>query len=1544
MKAPHVVAIASLFLIFGSLLISKSTAQFRPKDSDNQSLSVGVATIDVTPDKPIRLSGYGSRSEPSESVKQKLHAKALCFDGKSILVTVDTIGIPAWITKKVADQLREKIGIEREDFAICSTHSHTAPTLHGTLPFMFPSGLSEEEAAVIREYTDSLVEKLITVSLEAHEKVRPARIKWGKGTLSFAANRRVMENGKWKGFGVQADGPVDHSFPLIYIESMVGAKPLAVLANYACHCTTLGGNFNHVHGDWAGVAQEEIEKRHPGMTALIAIGCGADQNPEPRGELDMAIAHGKALADEVDRLLDTSLSPVENAPSGTYREIELSLDDPPARGVWEEQVRKKMRGHHFAKAMLEKLDRGEALPTKVDYPIQSWTFGDDLAMVFLAGEVVVDFAHRFYREFDADRLWINAYSNDVPCYIPSKRIIGEGGYEVDYSMVYYGKPARLAFDTEDRIADEVLRQLPHPFYSDETKKLLPPPVEKEQALDTIRVTDGYEVELVAAEPLVQDPVDIAWDGKGRLWVVEMADYPTGVTGEPGGRVRYLEDRDKDGTFDTSTLFVKGLKYPNSVFPWRDGVIIVTADEVLFARNTDEDRMADSIEPLITGFDSGNSQHQLGGLEWGLANWLHVGNGGSEGELQSTKTGKSVSLGSRDMRFRPDSGEIELLSGETQYGLTRDDWGNWFGCNNSKPWWHYALDDTYTRRNPHIPYPDSKNLLGDEPIAGPVFPASRTVSRFNDYDAANRFTSACGLRAFRDRLPGDEGDTSLFVAEPVHNLVSRRLLSAKDSSFAARRAPGEESSEFFASTDNWSRPTSIRTGPDGSLYIVDMYRLVIEHPQWIPANWQRRLNLREGNDRGRIYRVTPKGRSTEPLPDLTSLSVPDLVAQLDDKNGKCRDLIHLELLWRNDATAVPLLNDLATKAIHPEARVQALAILDGLEATSSDVLVAALSDPHPGTRRHAIRLMESDLEAGSEDLLVALEPLAGDEDPLVRQQLAYSLGASSEPHAGEILAQLIAKAGDDPYLLNAAFSSATNHTSTLLSALEEKLEALPAKAVISLLSTLLGTNDSSSLASMLASSKGDSLSYLALLVETLERANQPLRKLEQQASPDLVAAIASLGPAFEAARQSAADESLPIGERTTAIRLLGGSGEGLDPDLELLLSLLAANQPAPIQEAAIARCDRLASLVIARGILESFDDLGARARNEALRSMLQRSSWTSLLLREGEKRPELVRFLDATQRASLLHHRSEEIRKQAATLFESARASREEKFATYRPALTLDGNIQQGQLHFATLCASCHQMEGKGFHVGPDLAALTNKSRESLLAAILDPNAAVESKYAMVVAETTDGRSVSGVMASESSTSLALLGAAGTKETILRKDLAALQTTTISLMPEGLEAALDPQGMADLLAYLQQTATTPRVVPDRHGTIRLSARTATADGPTVGFDSSTESLSWITRDDSTTWSTSRLPAGDYAIFFHAGLDSAEIPELESFILEVGDEVVFGSVEKTGALNRMRKRQFGEIVIPADLGETVIRFRHSLPRGRVSIREIALIPRR
>ncbi len=428
-------------------------------------VTAGVATIDITPSGPILLAGYGERKTESTGVLQPLYAKAIAFGSNprelSVLVTADLIGIQWYMTQQVANNIAHKTGMDPARFVICASHTHSGPEI-GNLINHFSRQLPPEEIGRIDLYLEELAKKLEQVAMEAISNRQPSLLSRGQGTVNFAMNRRKIENGKWTGFGVAPDGAVDHDLPMLKVEGTDG-KLKAIFVSYACHGTTLGGDINEVHGDWIGEAQRIIQERHPGVTALVALGCGADANPEPRLKLEHTTAHGKQVADEVDRLLQTSLMPVNATPTGKLKLVELPYHHVPTIAEFVEQTKESGSKGYFARLALDKIARGEPVPASLTYPVAVWTWGENMAMVFLAGEVVVDYSLRLKNELGKDRVWVNAYANDVPCYIASKRVIQEGGYEVDYSMYSYNRPSRFSEDVEDIIIRTVYELLPSKF-------------------------------------------------------------------------------------------------------------------------------------------------------------------------------------------------------------------------------------------------------------------------------------------------------------------------------------------------------------------------------------------------------------------------------------------------------------------------------------------------------------------------------------------------------------------------------------------------------------------------------------------------------------------------------------------------------------------------------------------------------------------------------------------------------------------------------------------------------------------------------------------------------------------------------------------------------------------------------------------------------------------------------------------------------------------------------------------------------------------------
>lgn len=450
----------SLRLGLGLILWASAATAAPPEPS---AVPVGLAVVDITPDYPIRLSGYGSRTTESVGIESRLKVKAVAIgggtEGPAILVAVDNCGVGRAIVDEVANRLKAQVKLPRERFAVSSTHTHCAPWLSQGIPFIFGGPLPADQQARVDRYTRELTDAIEKVALQALAARKPAKLSWSQGSVGFAANRRMIKDGKWTGFGRNPDGPVDRSLPVLRVADPDG-KVRGVLVGYACHCTTLGGDFNKVCGEWAGYACDEIESANPGSLAMVIIGCGADADPQPRLSVENTRKHGGALAAEVNRLLKAPLTPLPGSIAASFRQIEIPFAPVPDRGHYAERAKRPGSEGYYARTMVERLDRGESLPRTLTYPVQTWCFGDSLAMVFLGGEVVVDYALRLKKECDPARLWVVAYTNDVPCYIASKRVLAEGGYEADSSMIYYGQPTRLAPEAEDRIVEAVHALLP----------------------------------------------------------------------------------------------------------------------------------------------------------------------------------------------------------------------------------------------------------------------------------------------------------------------------------------------------------------------------------------------------------------------------------------------------------------------------------------------------------------------------------------------------------------------------------------------------------------------------------------------------------------------------------------------------------------------------------------------------------------------------------------------------------------------------------------------------------------------------------------------------------------------------------------------------------------------------------------------------------------------------------------------------------------------------------------------------------------------------
>lgn len=1503
---------------------------------------VGMAEVNITPKHPIRLNGFGGRRAESEGINHLIFARALSIrhsdDAEPILLmTVDVLGIPDTIRDELAKRLKGKIASER--IAISATHTHCGPMLKGANPTLFGVPIPDEHLNHIDSYTAEFVNHLEEVALAALKNPQAAKLYWDVGQVDFAMNRRTR------------GGPTDHDLPVLVVKDAKTNQVRAVYASYACHCVTL--SHNKIGGDWAGYAAEAIRNQFPGSVAMIAIGCGADQNPGSGvtgDKVETAQLQGRQIASEVKRMIGGYLMPVRGKPVCTMTAVELPLSDLPTRTAWEEKAKKNDAIGHHARVQLAKLDRRETLQTKINYPIQTISFGQSLAMVHLPGEVVVDYSTRLKSELDRRRVWINSYTNNNPCYIPSERILKEGGYEGGGAMVYYDVPVPFRSGLEETIVRTVKNQIGKQYSSpfDASKTNGSKPLSPQQSLKTIRTESQFVVDLVAAEPLVSDPVAMAFGPDGKLWVVEMLDYPAGKTGsfEPGGRIRYLEDTNGDGIFDQATTFLEGIPFPTGILPWRNGVLITAAPDILYAEATKGAGKADIVKKLFSGFGTENYQARVNGLSYGLDGWVYGSCGLFGGKILSHLTGKTIELGDRDFRIKPDTGAIEPVTGRTQQGLTRNDWGDWLGCDNSNLGRHYVLAEEYLSRNPFVAPPNLSVSIPTGADPNRLFPTV-IPQLFALSGPAGRTTAACGINVYRDDRLGKDFTGNTFICEPVNLLVHRRVVKPNGVTFQGERAQSEMKSEFLTSSDTWFRPVQVTTGPDGGLWIADMYRFVIEHPRWIPPTDLAKLDVRAGAGLGRIYRVRRKEEPILSLPKLNTLDTAGLVAALDTANGWQRDLATEMLIWQAKADAVPLLQKSATESKRAETRLHSLVALARLNAMTPEVTARAMSDEHPGVRRHAVRLSEPFLNSNSE-LAAKLPLLADDPDPMVRLQVAYTLGFWDDPNAGNLLAKIVQKDGKDQFILAAVVSSLNRKNFQMFVHHPEIAKRANTTLLPKLIATAIGLQDDSVMSSLLTTVTQTNIqSYQVWQFTALESVLEAWNRVSKgKKLPESVTAM------LKSARLIAADAKADSKLRIAATKILGRMPDQVPDDISLLSTLLAPQIPAGVQSAAVSALARLSNDHAAEVLVKEWSNYSPAMQAQVIDVLLDRDAWIPRVLTAISKGTIPASVIPAGERQGLLTHPDLNLRKQAEKAFAGAlNQDRQLVINNYRQSLPKNGNATVGKEVFNRVCATCHRLNDVGYAVGPDLAALANKSPEYLLAEILDPNRNLDNRYLEYRAHTIDGRSFNGLLASESSAAVTLRSAEGKETTFLRTDLDSLKSSGRSLMPEGLEKDVTPEKMADLIAYLSSIRTpaksvsgnTPLTVRESDGTLTLRAANCEIHGDQITFEPDFGNIGyWHGSKDHIVWHYEIETAGEYDVYLDAACEASASGNV--FSIDFPNGSLAGQTVSTGGWSQYKWSKIGTHRLNAVAGTITVRPNQSSLRGALmDLRTIYLIPK-
>lgn len=989
-----------------------------------------------------------------------------------------------------------------------------------------------------------------------------------------------------------------------------------------------------------------------------------------------------------------------------------------------------------------------------------------------------------------------------------------------------------------------------------------PHTEADEALKTFRLAAGFQLEVVATEPLVSDPVAACFDEFGRMFVAEMHGYPfsqepTRLNPSGGGKkdagiIRLLEDTNGDGRMDSSVVFADQLSWPTSVCCYNGGIFVLAPQHLYYLKDTDGDNKADVREIVLSGFGRDNVQALTNGLHWGLDNTITFSAGRNPKKL--LHRGKPmIAVGSSDLRFDPKTEKFEVVTGGLQFGHSIDDWGTRFVCSNSNHIQQVVFPQRYLARNRFIAASSPIRSIAADGASARVFRRSppepwRIVRQkwraadkgykliinddgaweFIPLDPSKKkgavpteypvgfFTSATGITIYRGNAYPEEFHGNAFVGDVGGNLVHRKTINTDGVVYRAERADPNE--EIIRSSDNWFRPVNFVNAPDGSLYMLDMYRETIEHPYSIPEEIKAFLDLTSGFDRGRIFRLVSPNMKRLRAEKLGEMPIVKIASFLNHDNAWHRMTAMRILSERQDRSVDRALYSILSGSNNPLGRVHALYALQSLQLLKPRTVRQGLIDEHPRVRAHAVRLSEPFLKTDSDDeLLDDLLTLCDDDSEHVRFQLAFTLGESSDARAITGLAQLALDARNGADIQTAILSSVSGTADRLAQLLienESTVSSRPLK-LLSQLGQISGSNPDTASALLMLSSTADSSVSTAIqqailggLGKGLAARGSTVSNLlaDKSASEHVRQQVAAL---FVRAVKSASDEGKTLSSREAAIRLLAYADAATAT--RTLPEFLSPQTAPPLQRAAVASLAQHESAEIASTLLAGWKSFSPQVRRDVVDALVVKTSRIQTLLQAVEAKTVKQSDLTRDRKQLLMNHPNTTISARSRKLFgANVDSDRARVVAEYQDVLRLEGDLTRGHAVFKKICSACHRVGDVGQQVAPDLASVKNKSNADLLVSILDPNREAQPNFNVYTVITDQGRVYNGIIATESAGSITLKRAEAKQDVILRSNIDQMISTGLSLMPVGLEKDLKRQDIADVIAFVKSIKPLPAV--------------------------------------------------------------------------------------------------------------------------------------
>lgn len=966
---------------------------------------------------------------------------------------------------------------------------------------------------------------------------------------------------------------------------------------------------------------------------------------------------------------------------------------------------------------------------------------------------------------------------------------------------------------------------------------------------SFEIAEGFTIELVASEPDIADPVDMEIDEFGNMYVVEMHGYPLDTHG--AGRIKLLRDSDGDGDYDRVTLFAKNLILPNSLMRWKQGLLVTAAPYLFYLEDVNGDGQADILDTIVSGFALSNPQHKVNSPTYGLDNWIYLANQpvyspviyntefGDKGKPvryhhSNGSTILPANAEGRRVRIKPDEYLLEMTSSSTQFSQSIDQWGNTFLGNNTYHIYHEVLESKYLLRNSDLVIPSTINQISSYGIPAEVYPITENPEH-QIFTSVGVFTSACGVTMYLGGVFPDSFNQVAFVAEPVGNLVHACKIVSKGSSYLASRV--FEKKEFLASKDSWFRPVNHYIGPDGSLFVVDYHRRVIEHPEWMGQEVINEDYLYAGNDKGRIYRISSKDSKSfgnSKLPGYASDK--ELIAYLSHPNIWWRMNAQRILVDHNNQDVVEDLKKMVLQDDSKFGRLHAAWTLEGLKQLTKDEVILMLEDDEAGIRENGIRLSEGFI-AESDEVVQALYKLKNDKNKRVLFQLLCTLGYREGLQADEVRSEIIFNNMNDRWIQYAGLSASNPNYQMLLdktisnfdrnvSSFGHFLEHLigmysnhldqeGVKALINRALTGRGSNEAWKSPLLKGLSKKANLFSDQRSTFLAEKRNLLSVVIDNTFHYELRLAcqelLKTMGMAPDQKSESLTtrfllvsfDANATLSDRLLSLDLM--SLVGIEDYRGNLYKLLIPSEPLEVQKKVLSVLAEFENTKITEYLVDEWASISPELRKAGIDVFTGSPDRIVQLIEALEMDKIESTSIDFHKQVYLMTLDDETLRNRARKIFDAKLRNERsiDVIARYGKYTELEGDFKKGEVVFQKNCASCHQIEGQyGTAYGPDLGSMRNREASSILNDILNPGVSIADGFDYWEITLVGGKKKLGIIESETPTSVVLKEAPEVSTIINRAEIESMKAQGVSLMPIGLENVIEEGEMIDLIVFLK----------------------------------------------------------------------------------------------------------------------------------------------